>query len=108
MLSRSGDSDSKQVGCCWRPSGPREGEDPVSSPFLQVEVVIDQTDPSSGPSASNSGPLLAGAAIATGIGLFALSVSTSGPSFASLEEDAVPLDVALANGKPTLVEFYAG
>ena len=29
------------------------------------------------------------------------------PTLASLERDAVSLDVALANGRPTVVEFYA-
>ena len=39
--------------------------------------------------------------------LFVGGLGGGAPTLASLEKDAVPLDVALANGRPTVVEFYA-
>jgi thiol:disulfide interchange protein len=41
------------------------------------------------------------------VALFASGLGGGAPTLASLEKDAVPLDVALANGRPTVVEFYA-
>lgn len=51
--------------------------------------------------------LLAGGAAVVGIALFLFTRLGSGVSFADLEERSVPLDIALTNGKPTVVEFYA-
>ena len=45
--------------------------------------------------------------MAIGASLFVLSRATGGPSLAQLAETSVPLDVALSNGKPSVVEFYA-
>ena len=39
--------------------------------------------------------------------LFAATSLGGAPTLASLERDAIPLDAALANGRPTVVEFYA-
>jgi thiol-disulfide isomerase/thioredoxin len=39
-------------------------------------------------------------------GLVFFAARASGPSLAKMAETAVPLEVALASGKPTLVEFY--
>ncbi len=34
-------------------------------------------------------------------------LAAGGPTLATLEQMSVPLEVALANGKPTVMEFYA-
>lgn len=52
--------------------------------------------------------VVAGAAIAlTVILFFGLRTQTATPSLASLARTATPYDLAQANGKPTLLEFYA-
>ncbi|WIA23374.1 hypothetical protein OEZ85_000137 [Tetradesmus obliquus] len=61
---------------------------------------------SSSSSSGNAG--LAGGAVAAGVALFlATRLLAGGPSLAALEQEALPLDVALSNGRPTVVEFYA-
>jgi thiol-disulfide isomerase/thioredoxin len=53
---------------------------------------------------------LAGGAVAAGVALFLAARFLSGgagASLAALESASLPLDSALRNGKPTLVEFYA-
>jgi thiol-disulfide isomerase/thioredoxin len=57
---------------------------------------------------SGSNTPLAGGAVALGVLAFAASrLLAGGPSLAALEQASVPLDVALANGRPTVLEFYA-
>ncbi|MGB3512471.1 MAG: thioredoxin family protein [Microcoleaceae cyanobacterium] len=47
-------------------------------------------------------------AIALSVTIFiGLQTETSSVSLSEMAEDSTPLDVALSNGKPTLVEFYA-
>lgn len=67
------------------------------------------------PAGSDSTPgakvrnLLVGlAAIVLSVALFfGLQGETTGVSLSTMAEEAVPLEVALTNGKPTLMEFYA-
>eukprot|EP00798_Chlamydomonas_sp_ICE-L_P004177 gene4177-14277_t len=63
--------------------------------------------PPAGPP-SGSGRNIAGASALFAVTAFAASrLLVGGPSLAMLEQGTVPLDVALQNGKPTVVEFYA-
>lgn len=55
-----------------------------------------------------SKPLIAGAAVGFGIAAFvALNLASGAPTFENLERASIPLDTALQNGKPTVIEFYA-
>eukprot|EP00210_Caulerpa_lentillifera_P007943 g7582.t1 len=79
----------------------------ISSPELAspppaqlADAVPDVNQPSSS--------LLAGGAVSFGIGLFLFTrVFTTGPSFADLESQSTPYEIAQSNGKPTVIEFYA-
>ncbi|KAF5832187.1 thioredoxin domain protein, partial [Dunaliella salina] len=63
--------------------------------------------PAAAPSDSSGGLIAGGAAVAA-VAAFALGrLLSPGPSIAMLEQMAVPLDTALSNGKPTVMEFYA-
>jgi|APGre2960657423_1045063.scaffolds.fasta_scaffold08098_4 thiol-disulfide isomerase/thioredoxin len=55
----------------------------------------------------SSGRAVAGAAAAFGAALFFLSRATGGPSLSQLEADSLPIDQALRNGRPSVLEFYA-
>lgn len=58
--------------------------------------------------ASSGNPLLAGGAFALAILLFAGGrLLDTQPTLGSLERVAIPFEVAMSNGKPTVVEFYA-
>lgn len=55
-----------------------------------------------------SKPLIAGGAVGFGIAAFvALNLASGAPTFENLERASIPLDTALQNGKPTVIEFYA-
>lgn len=90
----------------------------VSRASSETEVTTKETPSStsaqtgtgpSGDDPSSSGRIIAGMAVAAGVALFfSTKLANPGPSLAALEQDAIPLDVALRNGKPTVMEFYAG
>ena len=63
--------------------------------------------PTPEPPSSPPGKAIAGAGFALGVALFLGGLGGGTVTLASLEKDSIPLDVALGNGKPTVVEFYA-
>ena len=72
-------------------------QDPVSS----------QPQPPPPPPPGGNRGLAAGAALAAAAAFTAARLFSGGPSLASLERQSVPLEVALRNEKPTVIEFYA-
>ena len=94
------------------PGGPRPtlslSQLPAEGPIryrklLRGEYLPPPPPPDEGP----PGKAIAGAGFAVGVALFAFSSLGGAPTLASLEKDAIPLDVALRNGRPTVLEFYA-
>lgn len=87
----------------------------VSRPCsLKTKAIDQQTQesvtppPDTGSGEPDRRAVLAGAAVLLGTGgVLATRAGKGAPSFASLQKGSVDLDVALANGKPTIIEFYA-
>lgn len=64
--------------------------------------------PAAAPASSSNGGIIAGAAVGVAVLAFAAGrLINPGPSLATLVDDSIPLESALANGKPTVMEFYA-
>ena len=97
-----------------RSSSPRSNPGFVASPRVPSHVLRAEPEDAPAPppppppeEPANNGKAIAGAGFALGVALFVGGLGGGAPTLASLEKDAVPLDVALANGRPTVVEFYA-
>lgn len=85
--------------------------------FVLKKITQEETSTSGSPEVEVRSPpeestglnnqLLAGGAALAGIALFLFTRLGSGVSFSDLQSRSVSLDTALANGKPTVVEFYA-
>ena len=73
---------------------------PAAAPATPVAVAAE-------PSSSPNGGMLALGAVASAAVLFAVSRGGDAPTLATLEKMSTPLEVALANDKPTVLEFYA-
>ncbi|CAG9461756.1 unnamed protein product [Pedinophyceae sp. YPF-701] len=82
-------------------------EEQEASPAAEAAPTTSAASPPD--SSSSSGGLIAGVSALAGIGLFAATKLSAGgaATLATLEAASVPLDVALSNGSPTVVEFYA-
>ena len=86
----------------------RSSEEPSSSSSTEQES--DTVEAMEGETSGFSfGPkLLAPAGIGLGVALFVLSRTSGGiASLEDLAQSSVPLDVAMTNGRPSVVEFYA-
>lgn len=78
----------------------------VAEPSVSAQPTIPTAAPSQQQSSGGAG-IAAAAALAGVVAFAGAQLFAAGPSLATLEEMAVPLDVALNNGKPTVMEFYA-
>ncbi|GAX85580.1 hypothetical protein CEUSTIGMA_g12995.t1 [Chlamydomonas eustigma] len=95
-----------------RASGPDQHEKPnsmVSSSDRSQTLTASSnaSEQSTGNSNTSGGGIALGAVMAAVIAFTAGRLVSGEPSLAMLENQAVPLDVALSNGKPTVMEFYA-
>ena len=97
--------------CVWQRSQTSRRQ--LSSLKVAAESSPDQSSATANPQPDNADPpdrraLLAGAAVLLGVGgVVATRGGKGSPTFSTLENGSVDLDAALANGKPTIIEFYA-
>ncbi|KAG2491324.1 hypothetical protein HYH03_010329 [Edaphochlamys debaryana] len=81
----------------------------AEAPAQLADPVVAASPAIVAPAQSGGNAGLAAGAVAAAVLLFAATRLGGGPAptLATLEQMSTPLDVALVNGKPTLVEFYA-
>ena len=94
---------------CQAPTGsePEQAAPEPAVPAAAPPAASSATSAAAPPAGGNGGAL-AGGAVGFGVALFLVArLTAGGPSFAALESESVPLDAALRNGRPTVVEFYA-
>lgn len=80
---------------------------PLSQPPSQPASVPPAPAPNPLRASLGKGAIAAAAVILTVLVFFGLRLQTSLPTLSTMAKRALPLELALTNGKPSLVEFYA-
>ena len=91
------------------PTPPLAGDAEAQARTASQPSTSYQADGGGGGGGGGGAWLAAGAVALGAVAFFGLRLTGSGaPSLATLQRAAVPLEAALASGRPTVLEFYAG